>query len=121
MYNNLLAEFNVTRLPLSLFHVPHVENLESYVEHQFAASPEVHYFELPSSESDEESGHSEPLEEKDIVSFRSVCLGGTFDRLHLGHKVLLSSAVAKATEKLVVGVTDGDMIKSGYIFISIRL
>lgn len=48
----------------------------------------------------------------DTVSFESVCLGGTFDRLHLGHKVLLSSAVARATERLVVGVTDGDMIKS---------
>ncbi|KAK8758913.1 hypothetical protein V5799_003457 [Amblyomma americanum] len=44
-------------------------------------------------------------------TFESVCLGGTFDRLHLGHKVLLSEAVLHASGKLVVGVTDGDMLK----------
>lgn len=44
-------------------------------------------------------------------TFESVCLGGTFDRLHLGHKVLLSEAVLHASEKLVVGVTAGNMLK----------
>ncbi|CAN7996856.1 unnamed protein product [Ixodes hexagonus] len=50
----------------------------------------------------------------DAASFQiyeSVCLGGTFDRLHLGHKVLLSEAVLHASGKVVVGVTDGDMLK----------
>uniref|UniRef100_A0AAG5DFW1 Bifunctional coenzyme A synthase n=1 Tax=Anopheles atroparvus TaxID=41427 RepID=A0AAG5DFW1_ANOAO len=45
-------------------------------------------------------------------SFRNVVLGGTFDRIHAGHKVLLTQAVLLATERLVVGVTDGAMIKS---------
>ncbi len=39
-------------------------------------------------------------------------LGGTFDRLHAGHKVLLSEAVVLAKRQLTVGVTDGDMLKS---------
>lgn len=43
--------------------------------------------------------------------FKTVCLGGTFDRIHNGHKVLLSEAALRATEKLIVGVTDGPMLK----------
>ncbi|XP_055529944.1 bifunctional coenzyme A synthase [Wyeomyia smithii] len=45
-------------------------------------------------------------------TFKNVVLGGTFDRLHAGHKVLLTQAVLLAEERLVVGVTDDNMIKS---------
>lgn len=51
----------------------------------------------------------------DFKIFKTVCLGGTFDRLHNGHKVLLSEAALRATEQLIVGVTDGPMLKSKYI------
>jgi phosphopantetheine adenylyltransferase/dephospho-CoA kinase len=40
--------------------------------------------------------------------FKHVCLGGTFDRLHNGHKVLLSTA-ALLSDKITCGVTGGDM------------
>ncbi|KAM6175854.1 bifunctional coenzyme A synthase isoform 1-T2 [Erethizon dorsatum] len=39
-------------------------------------------------------------------------LGGTFDRLHNAHKVLLSVACVLAQEQLVVGVADKDLLKS---------
>lgn len=39
-------------------------------------------------------------------------LGGTFDRLHVAHKLLLSEAVLRATEKVTVGVTDESMVHS---------
>ncbi|XP_058464586.1 bifunctional coenzyme A synthase [Malaya genurostris] len=45
-------------------------------------------------------------------SCKNVVLGGTFDRLHVGHKVLLTQAALLAEERLVVGVTDENMIKS---------
>lgn len=38
-------------------------------------------------------------------SFPVVALGGTFDHLHSGHKILLSMAAWIATEKVIVGVT----------------
>ena len=38
-----------------------------------------------------------------------VVLGGTFDRLHTGHKILLSEAALICARKLTVGVTDGKM------------
>ncbi|KAJ6525599.1 hypothetical protein B0H19DRAFT_1197913 [Mycena capillaripes] len=38
--------------------------------------------------------------------FPVVALGGTFDHLHAGHKILLSMAAWIAAHKLIVGVTD---------------
>ncbi|KAJ8971839.1 hypothetical protein NQ317_001552 [Molorchus minor] len=50
----------------------------------------------------------------------SVCkhtvLGGTFDRLHLAHKLLLSEAVLRATEKVTVGVTTENMLHSKFLW-----
>jgi len=37
--------------------------------------------------------------------YERVCMGGTFDRLHAGHKILLSTALLRTREKLTVGVT----------------
>ncbi|GLV32971.1 Bifunctional Phosphopantetheine adenylyltransferase - Dephospho-CoA kinase [Carabus blaptoides fortunei] len=42
--------------------------------------------------------------------YRHVVLGGTFDRLHIGHKILLSEAILCANEKVTVGVTDTPML-----------
>lgn len=44
--------------------------------------------------------------------FDAVVLGGTFDRIHNGHKVLLSMAILMANKYVTCGVTTGDMIKS---------
>lgn len=41
-----------------------------------------------------------------------VVLGGTFDNLHWGHKVLLTEGVLLARKRLIVGVTDTNMLKS---------
>ncbi|KAL7038665.1 hypothetical protein ACKWTF_009648 [Chironomus riparius] len=46
------------------------------------------------------------------IKYNNVVLGGTFDRLHVGHKILLSEAALRAQKRLVVGVTDVNMIAS---------
>ena len=40
-----------------------------------------------------------------------VCVGGTFDRLHAGHKLLLSKAALLAQRELVVGVADSPLLR----------
>lgn len=42
--------------------------------------------------------------------YKHCVLGGTFDRLHLAHKLLLSEATLRASEKITVGVTDENML-----------
>ncbi|XP_071731333.1 phosphopantetheine adenylyltransferase [Rutidosis leptorrhynchoides] len=43
-------------------------------------------------------------------SYGSVVLGGTFDRLHDGHRLFLKAAVELARDRIVVGVCDGPML-----------
>lgn len=43
-------------------------------------------------------------------TYPHVVMGGTFDRLHVGHKILLSAAVLRSEKSLTIGVTDGEMI-----------
>ncbi|XP_003486629.1 bifunctional coenzyme A synthase [Bombus impatiens] len=45
-------------------------------------------------------------------TYKNVVLGGTFDRIHNGHKILLSEAALRCTEKLTVGVTDTNMLSA---------
>jgi len=44
--------------------------------------------------------------------FEYGCLGGTFDRLHGGHKLLLSTAF-KLTKKVLIGITTDKLARRG--------
>lgn len=60
----------------------------------------------------EMSNESKCLESSKQKIYDYVVLGGTFDRLHAGHKILLTEAVLHCSKKLTVGVTDTVMLKS---------
>ncbi|ULU09366.1 hypothetical protein L3Y34_014048 [Caenorhabditis briggsae] len=53
---------------------------------------------------------------KSEKKYKKVVLGGTFDRLHNGHKVLLNKAAELASDDIVVGVTDKEMIAKKSLF-----
>ncbi|KAJ4487798.1 hypothetical protein J3R30DRAFT_850774 [Lentinula aciculospora] len=56
---------------------------------------------------------SEASEDDAIPSMLPVvALGGTFDHLHAGHKILLSMAAWIASQKVIVGVTNATLLKS---------
>lgn len=46
-----------------------------------------------------------PLVPLAVLSFSRVAVGGTFDRLHCGHALLLATTALVATERVYVGVT----------------
>lgn len=64
----------------------------------------------------EEAGggpEEEPEEEPDaaLPDFADVAVGGTFDRLHGAHRLLLSACCLLARRRLLAGVADGDLLR----------
>ena len=48
--------------------------------------------------------YANPPSDKTVSSRGAVVIGGTYDRIHSGHKVLLSEAALMADKKLVIGM-----------------
>ena len=48
-------------------------------------------------------------EDSVLTTYPEVVMGGTFDRIHAGHKILLGEGCLLAENRLTVGVTDGPM------------
>lgn len=76
-------------------------------------------FDGNANESETENEHQSQSGEENASPLEadSVVLGGTFDRLHSGHKLLLTEAVLRARKRVVVGVTNGDMIRCKFQFL----
>ena len=45
-----------------------------------------------------------------LQSFPNVAIGGTFDHLHAGHKLMLSVAAMLSSESILCGITDDQML-----------
>eukprot|EP00794_Sanderia_malayensis_P011790 gene11790-13010_t len=77
--------------------------------------------ELESMSSDESDDVAERTSESDsnetaapvssCKAYPGVVIGGTFDRMHCGHKLLIGAAALFATKKITVGIADGVLLK----------
>ena len=53
----------------------------------------------------------ENVQNLEFFKYKAVCLGGTFDHMHLGHKLLLTQALLNSQHKMLVGVTGDSLLK----------
>ncbi|KAL6079720.1 Bifunctional coenzyme A synthase [Balamuthia mandrillaris] len=44
--------------------------------------------------------------------YQKTCLGGTFDRLHAGHKLMLTIAILSTSRTMILGITGAVMLKN---------
>ena len=51
------------------------------------------------------------IEDRALCSFKKTMLGGTFDHLHSGHKLLLTCALLLSKEQIGIGVTTAELLK----------
>ena len=63
-------------------------------------------------DNDPQDGSIEDNNEKPLSKawFKMTCMGGTFDHLHLGHKLLLSNACFYTSETIIIGITSEKML-----------
>lgn len=90
--------------------------IKNFVTQNFrVSSPDIE-IDFIESDNDGGGGSEGSKEENEQVPFAQVfpkvALGGTFDRMHVAHKILISEAVLRCRDELIVGVTDDEMIKS---------
>ena len=70
------------------------------------------------SDVSDDSSSGEPF----VRSHAHVVIGGTFDRLHNGHKLLLTTATLLAKERLVIGISadKSDLVSSILNYLPVR-
>mmetsp|Transcript_44029 Transcript_44029/g.171850 ORF Transcript_44029/g.171850 Transcript_44029/m.171850 type:complete len:251 (-) Transcript_44029:895-1647(-) len=56
-----------------------------------------------------ETGVTESMPE--LKRYKTVAVGGTFDRLHAGHRLLLAASAVTATERLIIGISGPQLLK----------
>ncbi|KAJ8906484.1 hypothetical protein NDN08_002977 [Rhodosorus marinus] len=47
----------------------------------------------------------------ELKRYKTVAVGGTFDRLHAGHRLLLAASALTATERLIIGISGPELLK----------
>ncbi|CAO3637070.1 unnamed protein product [Cunninghamella blakesleeana] len=97
---NLIQQWNQRRQDLNLSHL-----LISPLEVPFDL------LELSLKVEDKEV-QEEKIKEDQLEIFNKVAVGGTFDQLHAGHKILLTMTALSTRKSLIVGVTDDVMLVS---------
>lgn len=107
-FNNLLKINTLNTIDLVIFDKKYndieiAKFLEGKIENITSSCPILSFNGDQSSELLESSSVNNKL-------YKHTVLGGTFDRLHTAHKILLSEAVLRSSSKVTVGITEENML-----------
>lgn len=102
-YDLILSDFN-NQSELSKFVSVNLPSQLGDAPFHFIECPKSHPVESPASNIDE---YDQIAKNK---TYRNSIIGGTFDRLHIGHKMLLSECVLLTENRLLIGVADGPLL-----------
>ncbi|KAH0626806.1 hypothetical protein JD844_002031 [Phrynosoma platyrhinos] len=97
---------------------PVKQRLERYATSCYSCRPNlISVLLYPEYELEPNDGELSPQQEATVTeeplqSYSDIVVGGTFDRLHCGHKILLSVSCMLAENRLLVGVSDKDLLKN---------
>ncbi|CAK9439701.1 uncharacterized protein LODBEIA_P38010 [Lodderomyces beijingensis] len=85
--------------------------------HAYVAQSETEVIKTPKSHTtvldvDLAEAHFSELENKSAGEFKTTAVGGTFDHLHDGHKILLSMASFLTKSRMIIGITGPDLLKN---------
>ncbi|KAM6450066.1 bifunctional coenzyme A synthase isoform 1-T2 [Liasis olivaceus] len=69
-------------------------------------------YELQAGDAELSPQHETEITNEPLQSYTDVVVGGTFDRLHNGHKILLSMSCMLAENRLLIGVSDKDLLEN---------
>ncbi|XP_078280504.1 bifunctional coenzyme A synthase isoform X2 [Rhinoraja longicauda] len=89
--------------------------LEKYILSCYTCKPNLRGIFLPSGVDDAENLCPDMEDSslcESIPNYSDVVLGGTFDRLHCAHKILLSISCLLTRKRLLIGVSDGELLNS---------
>lgn len=82
--------------------------LPTWAWHQF---PKASHFLIKLSKTDTFNFNSD-LPTIQFETFDHVCVGGTFDHFHIGHKILLTASIMMTNKRLAIGISDGPLLKN---------
>ncbi|XP_067825385.1 bifunctional coenzyme A synthase isoform X1 [Heptranchias perlo] len=109
----VLTDYRVTDLNQSNLVM---QCLEKYTLGCYTCKPNLRTIFLPPGIDGVESISCPDVEEsslcENIPSYSDVVVGGTFDRLHSAHKILLSMSCLLTGKRLLIGVSDGELLDS---------
>ncbi|XP_061419523.1 bifunctional coenzyme A synthase isoform X1 [Lethenteron reissneri] len=92
----------------------------SYVQNRYECNASIKLFVPDVGSKEGQSAHGETQQPGESTvgsadggppSYSDVVLGGTFDRLHNAHKILLSTACLLAERRVLIGVADGALLQ----------
>ncbi|XP_041029250.1 bifunctional coenzyme A synthase isoform X1 [Carcharodon carcharias] len=107
----VLTDYRITDLNQSNLVMQY---LEKYTLGCYLCKPNLRTILLQPGIDGTESISSSDLEDsslyENIPSYSDVVLGGTFDRLHSAHRILLSISCLLTGKRLLIGVADGELL-----------